>query len=208
MRSRFFVILGLAGTLAIGACSSAIEEKPKAKTDSTVPVNAANASVPGNSNTVVVADGMVVTPQTGDANAASAASSDGAQVPQMQGRLEKMRQADSSRATVDAAALAMKNARPAPDNSTFTSFLTDVGYEIRTFKNHPQLLKVERKTENNGNQTLTIFLRNGKTIQLPGQKIGALSTAPAASIVDAAGLTPPPQKQAETGTTGVKKPSN
>ncbi|MEP7149755.1 MAG: hypothetical protein ABI857_12825, partial [Acidobacteriota bacterium] len=105
-------------------------------------------------------------------------------------------------------ALAIRNARPAPDNSTFTSYLTDVGHEIRTFKNHPQLLKVEKRTESSGTQTLKIFLRNGNVVNLPGEKIPALSTASAATIAVVAGIPPPPVRQPAPGTSETKKPGN
>jgi hypothetical protein len=212
MKSGFFMILGLTGTFLLGACSSSIEEKPTAQANSTNQVNAANsaAAIPSeNSNGVVVANGMAVTPQSGDANTVAASSSDGLQQPQLPGRLrEKMGKMNSASGTVDAVALAIKNARPAPDNSTFTSYLTDAGYELRTFKNHPQLLKVEKRTANDGSQTVKIFLRNGKVIELPGKKIAVLSTASAASIVDAAGIAPAPQQQSAPGTTGAKKSTN
>ncbi len=201
------MILGFAGTLMIGACTSSTVEKPQEQANSKMSANAATGTQ--NSNMAAVTDGMVVTPQEADANGVPTASSDEVTAPNLSPQLKaKMQNMKSGEGTIDAAALAMKNARPAPDNSTFTSYLTDEGYEIRTFKNHPQLLKAEKRILNNGDQTLKIFLRNGSVIQVPGQRIPILSTAPAASIADAAGVAAAPQKQAAPGSTGAKSTVN
>jgi hypothetical protein len=143
-----------------------------------------------NSNTNVIADGAVVLPQPADANVASSDSTNAAvQSPQIRNRFDKLQKNGvPSGPPVDAVALAMKLARPAPDNSTFTSYLTDAGFEVRTFKDHPQLKKVEKKTTNDGSVSIKVYLRNGKVIDLPGQAIPNLSTAPAILIMDAAGL--------------------
>ncbi len=212
MRIRSFVILGLAGTFIFGACSSSTDEKSKALSNSVSQGDVTNSAVPINSessNTASVSNGMIGTPQAGDANAAPATSSDSTLSPNMNRRFgEKITKMGGTAGTVDEAALAIRNARPAPDNSTFASYLTDVGHEIRTFKNHPQLLKVEKRTESSGAQSLKIFLRNGNVVNLPGAKIPVLSTASAATISLAAGIPPPPVKQPAPGTSESKKPAN
>ena len=212
MKSGFVLILGLTGTLLLGSCSSSTEEKPSPQNNSMSQVNTANSAATissENSNAIVVTNGMVITPQSAEANNVASSSSDGLPPPDLRGRIgDKMNKMNSGGGSVDVVALAIKNARPAPDNSTFTSYLTDAGYELRTFKNHPQLLKVEKRTANDGSQTLKIFLRNGKVIELPGKTIAVLSTAPAASIVSAAGIAPAPPPQSASGTTGAKKSTN
>ena len=203
MRNKFFAVLGVAGTLMLVACSS--DEGKSVATGNTgggasAPVTATSSSSGNsnaNSNANVVADGTVVLPQALDSNVGqSDAASAGIQSPQVQNRKDKVgKEGGPSGPPVDAAALAMKLARPAPDNSTFTSYLSDAGYEIRTFKNHPQLTKVEKKTSNDGSTTIKVFLRNGKVVDLPGQAIPILSTAPASQIMNAAGV-PAPTAQA------------
>jgi hypothetical protein len=206
MRSRFVLVLGLTGAM-MGACSSA-EPGQKAQSSSTAQTGASNslASAP-NSNTQVLANGAVVAPQLADANTAPAASGD-AVTPPIQGRLEKMRSAGTSGEGADAAAMAIRNAQPAPDNSTFATYLTDAGYEIRTFKNNPVILKVEKRIENNGDQSLKVFLRNGNVVQLPGNAISPLSNASADAIASAAGVTTASPKSPAAGSTGAKKPGN
>lgn len=211
MRSRVITLLGIAGVFMVGACSSATEKKPNAKTSGAAtksePAPSANGSTE-NTATAVVTNGMYVPPQTADANAG--ASDPGTLVPldRMRGRLDKMRQSGASSERVDVGALAMKNARPAPENSTFTSYLAEAGYEIRTFQSHPQLLKVEKRTENTGNQTLKIFLRNGKVVQRPGKDIAVLSTSSSSSILAVAGIVPqPPRQPASSGSAPTKKSS-
>ena len=207
MRSSFIAVLALAGILLIGACSSSTEEKVKTSANSNS-ATASNASA--NSNTVVTSDGAEVAgPESADANAdPNAASADLVQPGGlMRGKLENMRKSGEAGPTMDPAALARMNARPAPDNSTFTSYLTDAGYEIRTFKNHPLLLKVEKKTESDGKQTLKIFLRNGKVLELPGQRITILSTASAAYILEAAGIAPQQKQATPSSSATTKKPT-
>jgi hypothetical protein len=119
-----------------------------------------------------------------------------------------MRQSETNPAGIDAAQLAIKNARPAPEDSTFSTYLTDAGYEIRTFKSNRQILKVEKKVENTGKSSLKVFLRDGKVVQLPGTAIPVLSTASAASIATAAGVAPLPTKAADAASTGAKKAAN
>ena len=198
MSNKFFAVLGVAATLTLAACSSSNEARPAAS-GNTAPGNAAapvaaTSSNSGNSNTNVIVDGAVVTPQAVDANLLNGETPDaGIQSPQLQNRLARIRKtgAGPSGPPVDVAALAMKMARPAPDNSTFTSYLSDAGYEIRTFRDHPQLKKVEKRTTDDGTVTIKVYLRNGKVIELPGSAIQVLSNAPAFQIMDAAGITPP-----------------
>lgn len=203
MRSKVIPSLCLTAVLMFGACATSREDKTPAKNAPATSQNPANGSA--NQNTAVIADGMVVPAQPADANASAAidAPANGLQHPDiMQKRLNKMRQSGASTEKVDLEALAMRNARPAPDNSTFTSYLGEAGYEIRTFKDHPQLSKVEKRTESNGNQTIKIFLRNGQVIQRPGKDIPVLSNAPAEAILAAGGIAP-----LQTGPAQTKKSS-
>lgn len=82
---------------------------------------------------------------------------------------------------------------PAPDDSTFSAELTDIAREVRTFKSHPQLLKVEKTIEPGKQPVIKVFLRGGKIVTLPGDKITNLASVPASSILSAAGINPPPQ---------------
>jgi hypothetical protein len=153
----------------------------------------------------------IAQPQSADANTAATASSDvdGGVTNRMDARLAKMRQEGDAGSDVDPVALAMKNAKPAPDNSTFVSFLTDVGYEIRTFKNHPQLLKAEKTIAASGKQTLKVFLRNGRVVEVPADRVPALATVRAASLLEAAGLNqqPPAQQKAPAPSSQGQKKS-
>jgi len=146
---------------------------------------------------------MFVPTETADANGAQVAAADPLEPPnRRQGRLDKLRQSGGSSVKIDPQEFAMKNARPAPENSTFTSYLSDAGYEIRTFQSHPQLLKVEKRIDNAGKQTLKIFLRNGQVVERPGKDIPVLSTATAAAILATAGIA---QQQPASGPRSEKK---
>ena len=204
MRNKFFAILGVAATLTLAACSSSNEAKPAAAgntaTGNTTAV-VTTSSNSGNSNTNVIVNGAAA-PQAVDANLLNGETLDsGIQSPQAQNRLNRIRKTGTgpSGPPVDVAALAMKMARPAPDNSTFTSYLSDAGYEIRTFRDHPQLKKVEKVTTDDGKITIRVFLRNGKVIELPGSAVPVLSNAPAFQIMDAAGISAPAQSNPKKG---------
>lgn len=208
MRSRIILGLGLAGTMFIGACSSSSEDQAKANTSQIINTTT-NAPVIENPNTNGVAvNGAIVTPQNVDANISATAGAD-AVTPSVPDRLaNKMEQIKRGGGDLDPAVIASQNARPAPDNSTFTSYLSDAGYEIRAFKNHPTLLKVEKRTAGDGRQTVKVFLRNGKVVEVPAQSVGSLATVPAGTIASAAGVAPPAEKQPAPGSTGAKSPGN
>ncbi len=75
----------------------------------------------------------------------------------------------------------------APENSYFIAELTDVAKETRVFRDHPQLRKVER-IHDGKNQTIRVYLKNGKVVTLPGDKIESISKASSAVILNAAGV--------------------
>jgi hypothetical protein len=82
-----------------------------------------------------------------------------------------------------------KMGKAAPDNSEIFAELGEVPIETRIFKNHPQLIKVV-KTGIPPNQTIKVYLKGGKTVDLPGTKIANLGTEPAAAILEAVGIRP------------------
>ena len=203
MNRAFIATLGLVAIFIIGACSSATEEKPSAKTNSAT----------GNVNTATVQNGTEVSPPSADGtnatNATAAGPVEGPATNRLHSKLDALRGGEGE--PVDNAkveAMARKNARPAPDNSTFVSYLTDAGYEIRTFKSHPQLLRVEKRVATDS-QTIKVFLRNGRVVELPGNALSALATVGADAILSAAGVQPNPGSQRPpAGAADMKKPGN
>ena len=75
----------------------------------------------------------------------------------------------------------------APDNSVISTSMNERGapVETRTFKNHPTLLKVERVYNDLKNPTIKVFLRNGKTYDLPKEKINDIFNVSADEILKA-----------------------
>ncbi len=197
MRNRTVVVLGLAGIFILSGCSSTSDEPSQSKTTNSTTANTA---------AVNTGDG-IASAQPADANSTASAGPIGPAANRMESRLMEMRKAGQASSDIDPAASALRNARPAPDNSTFASYLTDAGYEIRTFNNHPQLLKAEKKTASDGKQSLKIFLRDGKIVQASANKVPTLSTAPAALLLEAAGIRQPaaPLKGDLPGAQGQKK---
>jgi hypothetical protein len=186
MRSRSILAAGFAGTLLFTACSSStIKEKEATSTNANGTVGTVASANVSNANTTVV-NGMIVPAQPVNANVAAADPMQPSSL--MQERLNRVKQTGASGPAVDPREMALKNARPAPENSTFTSYLSDAGYEIRTFKDHPQLLRAEKRVAGSDDQTLKVFLRNGKVVEVPGQKVESLSTISAAGILSAAGI--------------------
>ena len=98
----------------------------------------------------------------------------------------------------------MGASRPAPDNSEIFTELKEEPIETRIFKNHPQLIKVV-KSGIPPKQTIKVYLKNGKVVSLPGEKIPNLGVEPAADILQAAGVQPPPPPAAPGDTRGTTK---
>ena len=81
--------------------------------------------------------------------------------------------------------------RPAPEETEFqTKGRNDGSFaETRTFKNHPQLSKIERVT-NGKNVSLKVYLKNGKAVEVTQEQIPNFRIAAAQDILLAAGIKP------------------
>ena len=86
---------------------------------------------------------------------------------------------------------------PAPNNSEIGTMMNDKGdfIEVRIFKSEKLLLKTER---NVNAQKVTVFLKNGKTIQIPDSKLSNHLTASPQEILIAAGVLQKPD-ESQTG---------
>lgn len=82
-----------------------------------------------------------------------------------------------------------------PYNSTITTTMNKQNefLEVREFKDDPMLLKVERLQQR---QKITVYLKNGKIVNMPYEKNELFITASPAEILTAAGITPPTVKPA------------
>ena len=189
MKKILVLILFAVLVVAAGACSRSNSDPNAARADVNGAGNARNAATdPVNTNAVPESVSQNA-PQTLDSALAA-----------KKAKIDAMRSSDG---TVPNPSLPSSvPTRPAPDNSEFSAVLTDMGRETRTFKDHPQLLKVEKLIEVK-KQTIKIYLRGGKVIQLPGEKVPILATAPAAEILRAAGIQTP--TGSETKSSGKSK---
>lgn len=191
MRSFSPVLLFLALSVGIVACSS-VEEKPaNQKAASGRPVNsvppaAENSTASANSAALSAAENKVVSADPIGTIKKS--------------KMEAMRrEAANSPSNIDLEAELKKSTRPAAENSEFGAVLTDAVFERRTFKSHPLLLKVEKITKGE-EKKIQVFLKDGRIIDIPGGKIDFISTASSASILKAAGIAAP----ASVGKSGSK----
>ena len=103
---------------------------------------------------------------------------------------------------IDPKAAIKSSSRPAPDDSEFSASLTDIGHELRTFHNHPQIIKAEKLIMPKS-QVIKIYLRGGRVVEVPGEKIPNMLTALAVDFLVAAGVTP--QQPKPTAATSEKK---
>src|SRR5687768_14983689 len=111
MRNRTVVVFGLAGIFMLSGCSSTSDESSKVKATDTT--NSTTA------NTAAVNTGTGIAPaQPADANSTASTGQIGPAANRMDARLQEMRKADQVTSDADPGAEAMKNAKPAPDNST------------------------------------------------------------------------------------------
>ncbi len=128
----------------------------------------------------------------GDVNAVSNSADSnmttGSMFDRRKARMEAMRNAGTIGQTkIDEADLLKKSTRPAPEDSEYAIILTDKAIEVRTFKSHPQLLKVEKRSDGK-KSTIKIYLKNGKVVEIAGDKITAIRTEPAAHILELSGI--------------------
>lgn len=82
---------------------------------------------------------------------------------------------------------------PAPDDSEYSSTMDKSGMpiETRVFHNNPQLIKVTRTWKNVNDKTISIYLKNGRVVKLPGDQVPNMNSVPASVLLDAAGIKPP-----------------
>jgi hypothetical protein len=92
---------------------------------------------------------------------------------------------------------------PAPDDSEYSSTMNKSGMPIETrlFHNHPQLIKVVRTWKNINDKTISIYLKGGKVVKLPGDQIPNMNSVPASVFLDAAGTKPPASHPSTANTT-------
>src|SRR5436189_2319483 len=96
------------------------------------------------------------------------------------------------------------NARPAPEDSTITTQLTDVARETRVWQKHPTLVKVEKIYDGKGS-SIKVYLRNGRLIDLPGTAIPQLDQVPSATVLTLAGINAADARSNETKTKRAPK---
>lgn len=78
--------------------------------------------------------------------------------------------------------------KPGPDDSTFNAVMDKDGNfkEIREFKSHPKLLRVERKLIG-AEERYTVFLRDGTSYRAPAGKMQNMRALAPENILDAIG---------------------
>lgn len=191
MKSFCAVISGILLGLSMAACSSREEKPANQKAAANRPANAAPAANAANTTAPVNNEGAAVTEK-------EVVSQDPIGDVRKSKREAMRKEAENAPPPkIDLEAELKKSTQPAPENSEFAAVLTDVVFERRTFKNHPQLSKVEKIT-NGAKKTIKVFLIDGKVIEVPGEKIDFISKASSATILKAAGLSVP--------ATAAKKP--
>ena len=81
--------------------------------------------------------------------------------------------------------------RPAPENSEHSVMMDADGSikEIRVFKSHPQIAKVEVTWTDPSSKNLKVFLKNGKTLEVNTDKIQSLQSVPSDVILQIVGVT-------------------
>jgi len=80
--------------------------------------------------------------------------------------------------------------RSAPDESVITSGSRGTEFfETRTFKNHPVVAKVEKIMDGKTTK-YKIFLKNGKTVEAPAEKMTNMAAMSPENILDAVGMLP------------------
>ncbi|MEO8073836.1 MAG: hypothetical protein ABI891_01265 [Acidobacteriota bacterium] len=177
------IFLGLTIFLVfLGGCTSA----PVKNTD-TINTNSPDNSVAEKSN--ANNDSMTLEEFMNTNNASPAANSDGSELSGSPTG-KNSRGKNTSSAPIDPHAATILTT--APDNSVISTSMNKQGapIETRTFKDNPMLIKVERVYTDLKNPTVTVYLKNGKTYDLPKEKIDDIFNVSANDILNAVGVAP------------------
>lgn len=84
--------------------------------------------------------------------------------------------------------------QPAPENSEYAAVGGDKPMEVRIFKSHPRLAKVEKIAREDGS-IVKVHYTDGRIVQLPGSMIDSLSTISSAEILRLAAPGPRREKK-------------
>jgi hypothetical protein len=178
------IVIIAAVSISIGGCSGSSSESVLNSPANGSTPNAANNAPLSNTNA-----GLIPYPGTENTNGSPAAN----------GNVKVV--------NIDSTQLKPTNpAVPAPDNSEISTSLNQQGaVETRIFKSNPVLAKIE-KTSFGKDVQLKLYLKNGRVIPLPAEKIKNFTTDSAAQILQVAGIqSPKPVQNVETGAaTGTK----
>ena len=77
----------------------------------------------------------------------------------------------------------------APENSQFGTKMEDDGSltELRVFKNHPQIAKVEARGSDAKYKTLSVYLRDGNVVSVKTDRVKQLHSAPTKLLLEIVG---------------------
>jgi hypothetical protein len=88
--------------------------------------------------------------------------------------------------------------RIAPDDSTLTTVSRGKDFvETRTFRSHPTLAKVEKIMDGKTTK-YKVYLKNGKVVEAPSEKLENMPALSPENILDAIGMLPKPQPDQST----------
>ena len=176
-KSAIIFVSGVVFALSLVGCSGGSESKPDPTNVSVKPANALT-NTPGNSR--INNNSNSVSPSNVDSDASN------------------------SRRELKSSTMA---AIPAPDESTFTSTMDKSGnfIEVREFKNHPRLLKVERKILGRDSK-YSVFLKNGKVVEAPAAKMENFRSLSPVTILEAIGIKVTPETPKDPELKDQKKP--
>jgi hypothetical protein len=165
-RNNFFIITAISLSALAVSCSSA----------------SAPAETNANANTATLQAASNTNPIAGNTAAPSPATNSAvAGIPNAPADLKVSKDDPTKNAKVQT----MSN--PAPDNSEITISLGQFPVETRTFKNNPQLAKVERIQDvANKKNIIKVYLKNGQVKEIAENAVQNPMAAPAAEILKAA----------------------
>jgi hypothetical protein len=194
MKKFLFLLILLTNTVIFNACSSSVKQANSNNSNSNPAANSTNQIVqtaPANivANAEAERRNQEVFNQPGNKN-----------IPTVVGNLETDKNNE------------YKEGRPAPDDSTFNSTMNAKGQfvETRTFKNHPQLAKVERVFVTPSEKKIFVYLKNGKVIEVADEKLPTFQATVPGTILQAAGvkLNQPAPESKEDGKKVEQKTAN
>jgi hypothetical protein len=125
--------------------------------------------------------------------------------PGLANKLEK--QKEQANIPAPGGAVPQSSFMPAPENSEVSTTMKPDGsiYEVRRFKDNPQIASAESIWTGLGPKRVKIVLKNGRVVNTATERMENLFSAPVSLLLELAGVRPQPPQASDTQSKSATK---